>query len=373
MDAAPNSTGPRGELDEAALRRLFAGARLAIFVGDRAGRVVSGNELAAGLLFRAGLPGAGAALRQVLSPAARGLFDESLSELLRTLEPLEFRTRIDSGQAPVEYAVWLAPIRADGGEVSHLSVWFHDITARAQLRRSMRKTERLNALGLMSGSVAHHYNNLLCSIATSLEYALNMNTMSAMRRALGRTADALSRATHLTQQLLAFAKADYRNQDLADLTETVLYFFDENEALFAQRQTQLELDCQPIPVIPVPRENLLAVVRNLAINAIEASGPRGRVHVVLQQRDADSVVLAITDFGPGIPAEHMERLFEPFFTTRGELGDGSEHRAGMGLAVAYGLVSELQGTIQASNVPGAGARFEVILPIRPPGAGAGHQ
>ncbi len=366
MDSTPNSPNSPVELDEVQLRRLFAGARLAIFVCDRSGRVVCGNDLAAGLLAGAGLSATSAELRQVLSPQDRPLLDESLRELLRTLEPLEFRTRIGPSDVPVEYAVWLAPIREANGEVQHLSVWFHDITARAQLRRSMRKAERLNALGLMSGSVAHHYNNMLCSIATSLEYALNMNTMTAMRRALSRTADAISRATQLTQQLLAFAKADYRSQDLADLTETVLYFFDQNEALFTQHQSKLELDWQPIPIIAVPRENMMVVVRNLVINAVEAGGRGGRVHVVLRQRDADSVVLAITDYGAGIPAEHMERLFEPFFTTRGELGQGYEHRAGMGLAVAYGLVSELHGTIMASNVPGAGARFEVILPIPRP-------
>ena len=111
--------------------------------------------------------------------------------LARTREPLEFRARIGLDQTEAtQYAVWFTAICDDQNRVECIAVWFHDITARLQLRRGMRKRERLTTLGVLAGSVAHHYNNLLCSITTSLEFALNMNTMSAMRRVLRRTADA---------------------------------------------------------------------------------------------------------------------------------------------------------------------------------------
>jgi signal transduction histidine kinase len=75
------------------------------------------------------------------------------------------------------------------------------------------------------------------------------------------------------------------------------------------------------------------------------------------------VCLSIADSGPGIDPKYMERVFEPFFTTKGALGAGTGRNAGMGLAVAHGLVGEMHGTITASNIPGAGARFDIVLPI----------
>ena len=74
-----------------------------------------------------------------------------------------------------------------------MSLWFRDITPRVRLHRTLDRQGRLASLGTLSGAVAHHYNNLLCCIATSVEYAINMTTVSAMRRALQRTADAVGR------------------------------------------------------------------------------------------------------------------------------------------------------------------------------------
>jgi signal transduction histidine kinase len=244
-------------------------------------------------------------------------------------------------------------------------VWFKDITARLQLRRSMRKRERLTTLGALAGSVAHHYNNLLCSIATSLEFALNMNTIAATRRVLRRTADAVGRATQLTQQLLAFAQADHRMSDLADLTESVLRYFDRNEAELAARGIKLEVDWQRIPFVPVRRDQFTIVIENLARNAIEAMPSGGTLTVTLQRRGEHAVMLTIADSGPGIAPDEMEHLFEPFFTTKGALGAGGTRQAGMGLAVAHGLISEMHGAISVCNAPTGGARFEIVLPLDP--------
>ncbi|MBI5863684.1 MAG: hypothetical protein HZB38_04085 [Planctomycetes bacterium] len=295
---------------------------------------------------------------------SRPIFEESLRALLHTREPLEFRTSLSaSGGSASDYAVWLAPHDNDAGALAGISVWFHDITARAQLRRHSRKSERLHSLGTMSGSIAHHYSNLLGSIAMSLDFALNMNTMSAMRRSLHRTAEAVSRATQLTRQLLAFAQADTRRCDQADLTEMVLYYLDEHESRFSQAGIQLVLNQEPLPIFALPREHFNIVFGNLITNAIEAMPGGGVLTVNLQKVDYRHVRVTVSDTGKGIPNEHMERLFEPFFTTKGELSEGDRRAAGMGLAVAHGLVNEMNGTVAAFNNPAGGARFEVTLPI----------
>ena len=364
---APDNADRPHRLDGPFFERLFAGAELAVFACDRAGGVLAGSELGEKLFSLCGLEAQDANVRDVLPRRDQTHFDEHVATLLETSEPTEFRTRIvfQDGRT-TEYAVWLAPVPDEHGKVENLSVWFHDITARMQLRRSMRKRERLTTLGALSGSVAHHYNNILCSIATSLEYALNMNTMSAMRRSLRRTADAVARAAELTQQLLAFAQADYRSIDMADLTETVLGYFDQKEARMSEQGVALDLEWRDVPILPVPRDHLMIVLDNLINNALEAMPQGGDLTVHLSRHDNDHIRLTIADTGAGISVEHMEHLFKPFFTTKGALADGDTRQAGMGLAVAYGLVNEMHGSITAENVPGGGARFDVILPITRP-------
>lgn len=350
-------------LEPTFLERLFESAGLAIFACDLGGRAITWNAPADRLLRERSVRGVRPLVREILDESDRPGLDEHLRTVRDTLEAAEFRVRLVRRSEPFEYALWIVPIFDEQGALEGVSVWFHDITARVQLRKSTRKRERLTALGALSGAVSHHYNNLLCSIATSLEYAMNMNTMSAMRRALGRTMDAVTRATVLTRQLLAFAQADHRATDLADLTETVLYFFDEHEPALARQNIRLELRWETIPILPVPREPIEIILHNLVENAVEAMPAGGVLGVHLARKNADSVHLIIADSGAGIAAEAMERLFEPFFTTRGTLDAGVARKAGMGLAVVHGLVSDLHGAIAATNNPAGGARFEITFPI----------
>lgn len=363
--AADNATSPIARLEPGFFERLFEGAGLPICVCDLEGRLQACNSLAAELL---GARRGATRVRDLLPEHARAQFDESFEALHRTGgQPLEFRMSATGLDGEVnEYATWLTPIHDAEGRLSSVAVWFHDITARVQFRRSLRKRERLTALGALCGSVAHHYNNLLCSIMTSLEYAMNMNTMAAMRRALRRTSTAAARANDLTQQLLAFAQADYRGADMADLTETTLHYFDEHERQLRDKRIDLVVEWKPVPSVAVPRDQFLIVLNNLVRNATEAMPDGGKLEVAIHQRDEEHVSVTICDSGPGVPPEHMERLFEPFFTTKGELAEGGTHQPGMGLAVAHGLVSEMHGAITVANRPEGGLRFEIILPIPSP-------
>lgn len=358
-------------LDADYFRRLFDSAGLAICAADREGRIRAWNPHAEQLFRRRGVtPAVATRVEDVLPPDDRQVFRDQLAAVLRSRHSTEFRTRMefpDGGHA--EYAVWLAPVEDRQGNLEHVSVWFHDITARLQLRRSMRSRERLTTLGTLSGSIAHHYSNLLCSIATSVEYALNMNTLTATRKALNRAMDALQRASELTHQLLAFAQGDHRGADLADLTETVLYYFDQKEAALERLGIRLDLSWDELPTIPVHREHLLTMLDHLVCNAIEAMPAGGTLTVALRRRDEQAVSLTIADTGPGIPVEHLEHIFEPFFTTKGALATGATRQSGMGLAVAYGLVSEMHGSISARNLPTGGACFEIVLPLQLPDPG----
>jgi len=354
-----------GRLDAAYLESLFQGAGFAIIACRPDGEVVAANAAAARLLGGGGHL-LGRAVGELFPARDREAVEKWLTTVRSTLEPVEFQTRLGGTESdPLAYAVWFTPVVEPDGTLHGISLWFRDITQRVRLERTVEKQQRLASLGSLARAIAHHYNNLLCCIATSVEYAINMNTTSAMRRALQRTAEAVGRAAQITQQLLAFAQADHHGGDLADLTETVLFFFDEHEEQLAGRRIKLEVDWQVIPAVAVRRDQTLVILSNLVDNAIEAMPSGGTLSVTLARRDDDSVCLSVTDTGGGIDAAYMEHLFEPFFTTKGELAEGPGRNPGMGLAVVHGLVGEMHGTIVASNVPGHGARFDIILPIRP--------
>lgn len=363
--SATNETDVR--LAPAFFERLFEHAGLAIFACDPQGRALRWNAPADAVLRTRGMARPGVAMREVLPESDRSSYDDALERVRQSLDACEFRsstTRADGSQA--DYAVWLTPLLADDGALEGVAIWFHDVTVQAARRRATRKDERLGTLGAMSGAVADHYNNLLCSIGTSLDIALSANSLNGAKRALTRAVDATTRASQLTRQLLAFAQGDWRSCDLADLTEIVLYFIDENETAWSHRGVRAQLDWDVIPCVEVPREHMMLILSSLANNAIEAMPDGGTLTIALRPHDAAHVTLALSDSGPGIRDEDMERLFEPFFTTKGGSATAAGRHAGMGLAVVHGLVRELGGRIAASNARGGGARFEIILPIENP-------
>ncbi|MFN0135935.1 MAG: two-component system sensor histidine kinase NtrB [Phycisphaerae bacterium] len=361
-----NTKPSPARLDAAFFERLFEGAGLAIFACDAVGRVQAWNSRAERLCRGRCACHVGIDFRELLPTCDRSLADEALADVARRIEPGQFRVRIGpDGGSPREYVVWLTPLLDEDARFAGVTVWLHDVTEQVESRRADRKAERLSALGEMSGSVAHHYNNLLCSVATSIDRAQNMSTLAATHKSLDRAAEAVNRAVTLTRQLLAFAQGEYRSCDLSDLTEMVLYFVDENEASWRERGVDSQLDWTPVPFVQLPRESFNVVLRNLVSNALDVMPQGGRLLIELLPDGPDHVLLAVTDTGPGIAADQMERLFEPFFTTKGELGTGPSQRAGMGLAVVHGLVSEMGGQVAARNVNGSGARIEMRLPIAP--------
>lgn len=359
--ATEPSHAPR--LDAAYLDGLFQGAGLAVVACETDGRILLGNRLAAQLFGNDALA-PGAAAQTLFPETLRAELEKNWRHCLTALEPVEFRARLGgTDEEPIEYGIWLTPVLGTGGAARGVAVWFRDVTDRARLQKARRKQERLLSLGTLSGAVANHYNNLLCIIATSIEYAMNMNTMAAMRRALGRTSEAVARAASITRQLLAFAQADHRDRDFADFTETVLYYFDQNEARLAAKNIKLALDWQPVPPLSVPRGQFQIVLNNLVQNALDVMPQGGTLGVTLARRDEDTVSLSIADTGGGIREEDMEHVFEPFYTTKCERTTSAPN-IGLGLAVVHGLVHEMGGTIAASNVPGRGARFDIIMPVR---------
>jgi len=358
-------------LDAGYLHGLFHGAGLAVLACEPNGTLIACNP-AGQALFNVSDPiSSRRHVAELFGESDRQAIVELVCACVQTLTPREHLIALGRDEiGPREFAIMATPVVEAGGELRGVALWLRDITERRRLQRKLKKNERLTYLGNLAGAVAHHYNNLLCSIATGLEYAMNMNTMAAMRRATQRAAEAVGRAAQVTRQLLAFARADYTASGLADVSEIFLDYFAQIEPLLARRQIRLELEHQPVPRRLLPREHLIMVLQNLVNNAVEAMPGGGRLVAALAPLGSEIICLSITDTGSGISPQDMEHLFEPFYTTKGVLGAGQSTNPGLGLAVAYGLVSEMRGTITAANVPGAGARFDILLAVEPADAQA---
>ncbi len=262
-------------------------------------------------------------------------------------------------------AATLSPIRDDHDRILGASICFRDISRSIQLQDQLGQARKMRALGTMAGKFAHQFNNILCSVVTRVDFSKQSIDIRVMRKTMHSVARSLQRATTLLDELLAFAEANYRDTDLADLTETILQFADDIKPTLDERNVKFDLKLARVPVIEVPRNQFLTVLNNLAGNAVDAMMHGGRLSVELAA-GRDHVVCRMIDTGQGIVREDLEHVFEPFYSTKyPELGAGIGRHHGLGLSVALGIVHEMGGDIAVSSSPGRMTTIEIRLPVDP--------
>ena len=240
-----------------------------------------------------------------------------------------------------------------------------------ELESQLQQSRRLEALGRLTAGVAHDFNNLLTIILGRAELLLAGAVDPALQPQLKIIADAGQRAALLTGQLLAYSRRQVLHLQSVDLNAVITGLREMLRALMGD-DVKLELRLAPrLDAVLADSGQLGQVIMNLASNARDAM-PRGGVFEIatancaLQQAQAalfgtlppgDYVQLSLRDTGIGMSPQVRERIFEPFFTTKHE-GQGT----GLGLASAYGIITQCQGGIRVESEPGRGATFIVVLP-----------
>jgi signal transduction histidine kinase len=240
---------------------------------------------------------------------------------------------------------------------------------RADLEEQLRHSQKLDAVGKLAGGIAHDFGNLLTAISshsTKLERRLEGEDLEDVRQ----IHSAAERAAMLTRRLLAFGRKEALEPRRVALDELVAEtlpllrpLLDDDVAVeFVQPHESYPVDVDPV--------QLQQVLVNLALNARDAIGERGRVTLALEQAElfSDSArsgldlprgryaCMSVADDGPGMDDETRRHLFEPFFSTR---ADG----IGLGLATSYGIVRRSGGDMRVLTRPGAGTRVEILLPL----------
>jgi len=230
----------------------------------------------------------------------------------------------------------------------------------AQLQSSfeqLRRADRLSALGELSTGLAHEIRNPLGSIEGALQILLRPSLASQTKDEFGQLAQKeIDRLKGLLTNFLDFARPQPPKRvstQPAQLLQSVGKLAAETAKM---SRASIRIDSgDDVPSVLVDPEQMKQVLLNLVINAIQAMPSGGEV-VLRSLKNGDSVILEVQDEGTGIPAEDLERVFNPFVTT---LPNGT----GLGLSIAYQIVSQHGGHIAARRNPGQGMTFTVTLPV----------
>lgn len=283
---------------------------------------------------------------------------------------VEYRIRHKNGDWLVLESTASA-VRNAEGEVQKLVIVNRDITERKQLEQQLVLSQKLDAIGRLSGGVAHDFNNILgVIIGYSEALQERFGPDDPCREAVDEIRKAGQRAASLTQQLLAFSRKQVLEPQILDLNAVVTDVEKMLRRLIGE-DVELKITAGPeLGKVKADRGQIEQVMLNLAVNARDAM-PRGgelkieTANAELTERDAKSyryvvpgqyIKLQISDTGCGMDEELQSHIFEPFFTTK-EKGKGT----GLGLATVYGVIKQSGGYIWVESQPGKGARFNIYL------------
>jgi two-component system, cell cycle sensor histidine kinase and response regulator CckA len=300
-------------------------------------------------------------------PRVRTAFDDSRRNDTASA-PIEHRLRHTDGLWRTFESVGRFQSDGTGGRIG--IIHSRDAGARKLLEAQVRQAQKMEAVGLSTGAIAHDFNNMLVVIAgyTALLGSDPSQTVREFAREMRMATD---RATELTGQLLSFARASQIDEPVSDANEVIRDFrpiLDRMVGRDVHVSYALEASSS---AVPVGRSALDQVLINLVVNARDAMPAGGELTVTTsnewrpRQGDvaaalplAEYVVIRITDTGIGMAEEVKARIFEPFFTTKAP-GRGT----GIGLQTVHGIVTQAGGRIDVISAPGSGTTFRVLLPV----------
>ncbi len=304
---------------------------------------------------------------EILGPEKGRTMTEGLRRVCETGQTFRYEPTWTMASGPVTYDAAYLPLRDHDGVITGVLGIARDVTEHRRIQAGLHQTQKMEALGQLAGGVAHDFNNLLTGFLGCFELLRKHASSDAAERLVSEGVRAVERGTALTRRLLAFS----RQQPLATEPVDVNASLDEIGELLGRTLggsirigRRLATDLWPASA---DRNQLELAILNLAINARDAMPVGGtltietRNETILDAQQSgvaagDYVVVAITDTGVGMPAEVLERVLEPFYTTK-ESGKGT----GLGLSMVNSVVGQLGGDLRIASEPGKGTCVTLYL------------
>ena len=273
--------------------------------------------------------------------------------------------------------VIIDPIRDNSGEIVGFAKVTRDLTERKEAQEKLERTrealfqsQKMEALGQLTGGVAHDFNNLLMAVQGSLELLRKRLPDDPKMLALVKNAvQATQRGTALTQRMLAFARVQELKREaiaISDLVRGMTDLLQHSLGPSVKIETRFPLVLAPVQA---DTNQLEMALLNLMVNARDAMPDGGEIVVATRQENVDAgqgiglkpgpyICLSVSDTGEGMDDETLRRAIEPFFTTKG-LGKGT----GLGLSMVHGFAEQTGGRFMLRSVKGKGTTAELWLPI----------
>jgi PAS domain S-box-containing protein len=289
---------------------------------------------------------------------------ESVALWQRALDGQRFTVMREIGDpafARDEFEITYSPVRDERGEILGASQVVRNVTERRRLESAAAETRRLEALGRLAGGVAHDFNNLMTAVVGYAGIIAQSLPAHDPRQAdLGEIEKAATRAGELTQQLLAFARRRVVAPKVIDVGALVGGFLRLIDPLLGSTVRLTVRIGSDLPAVNIDPAQFEQVLMNLAVNARDAMPDGGALSVDVvrtRYRDGGGVRITVRDTGVGMEPAVLERIWEPFYTTKPQ-GKGT----GLGLATVHGIVHQAGGDITVESTPGVGTVFHVLLP-----------
>ncbi len=270
-----------------------------------------------------------------------------------------------------------APIRDKNSEIIGVVLVFRDITDQLRMEQELTKVKKLESIGVLAGGIAHDFNNILTAVLGNIELSLFDDQLtSKTKRLLEEAKRASYRARDLTQQLLTFAKGGEPVREAASLADVVV-----ESADFILRGTKIACHYNfpdDLWLVEIDKGQISQVVQNIILNASQAMPNGGIIEVWgenLQAPDSLSrflrkggryVRVTIKDHGIGIPADIIDKIFDPYISTK-------QQGSGLGLAITHSIISKHGGHITVASSSGVGTTFMVYLPAAAQSLRAGKE
>jgi PAS domain S-box-containing protein len=348
---------------EAKYRNLFVNSLVGMFKTSLdSGTVIEANDKAREIL---GYPeGKVRTTDLYVNPGDREVMKQILREQGR-VENFETRMRRSDGQI-----IWVSFSARYFPEDGCLEGVVVDITERKRTEEALLKVRKIESLGILAGGIAHDFNNVLTAILGNLSLAkkhVRDGRLETVLQHLDSAERASMQARGLTQQLLTFSKG---GEPVRAPTSLATLLQETTRFALAGSNVKGELELPPdLRTAFIDHGQIGQVIHNLMLNAVQAMPGGGTVHVHadnvsfaadtyehgMKIKKGQYVRVAIRDEGTGIAAEHLSRIFDPYFTTK-------EHGSGLGLATAYSIVRNHQGIIYVDSEAGVGSVFTFCLP-----------
>ena len=310
-------------------------------------------------------------LGQFISPESRPVFADFLAKVFTSeaKETCEVVLR-KKGHHPL--IMQIEAVLSESGQECLAAII--DVTEHKELEQRLLQAQKMETIGLFAGGVAHDFNNLLTAISgygqILQEHVPADNEM--LRESVEQVLKAAGRAAELTSSLLAFSRKQAIRLEPV-IVDTII----DNAGKLIRRvigediEFSVVFSCKEL-VVMADAGQIEQVLMNLATNARDAMPEGGRLSIstkdVMVKEGSESLyvlptpgryaLISVADTGTGIEKESLERIFEPFYTTK-EVGKGT----GLGLSIAHGVTKQHGGSVQVSSEPGKGTTFNIYLPL----------